>query len=473
MIKSAMLRIIKTIAFEVFGPYACRLALATHHEAASPARLPARARMAYYALQGMSLVIPLPRLMRDQEKAEIERPQIYDEHLLNLMVNRIYNLPEVQVDPAAPRRINVLVPAFTISTISAGFFGVFNVALFIAEQGYRVRLVLFDNFNYDARQFREALARFPTMEKLFERLDIEYIGARTQPLRVSTHDNCVATVWYSAYFAEKIAGLTGQRPFLYLIQDFEAAFHPFNSLYCMARRSYALRYHTLASSSALLAYLRQQAIISDDPPLRASSFDNACSSSIYPAEQFRQAKAQSGKRLVFYSRPAVNRNMFEMAALALIEAFKQGAFAAEPWEFYGMGIGNTTVQLGPGVVVRQLPRMSLQEYQDVTKTFDLCLTLMSSPHPSLIPIDLAAAGAIVVTNTFETKTADYLTGISANIIPAPPELPALTQALVEGARRTADVEARLRHAEVNWPRSWDETWTDAHRAMIREVFADV
>lgn len=472
MIKSAVLRIIKTTAFEVFGPYACRLALSTHHEAGSPARLPIRARLAYYALQVMSLLIPLPRLMRDQEQAEIERPQIYDEHLLNLMVNRIYNLPDVQVDPEAPRRINVLVPAFTISTLSAGFFGVFNTALFIAGQGYRVRLVLFDNFNYDAGQLRESLSDFPALETLFERLEIEYIGARTQPLYVSPRDNCVATVWYSAYFAEKIAGLTGNRPFLYLIQDFEAAFYPFNSLYCMARRSYALRYHTLASSSALLAYLKCQALISDDPQLRSISFDNACSSSLYPAEHFLQEKTRPGKRLVFYSRPAVNRNMFEMAALALIGAFKQGAFAAEPWEFYGMGIGNTTVQLAPGVAVRQLPRMSLQEYQNVTKTFDLCLTLMSSPHPSLVPIDLAAAGAIVVTNTFETKTADYLTAISANIIPAAPELHALTQALVEGVRRTADIDARLRHANVRWPRHWSETWSAGHRALIDEVFAD-
>lgn len=472
MSKAAFYRVAKAAAFETLGPYPCRLALATLREGKPPTDLPARVKFAYYSLKAVNVFLPLASMMREQEKSEIERPQIYDEHLLNLMVNRAYDLPDVVVSDAAPVRINVLVPAFTISTISAGFFGVFNVALFIAQQGYRVRLVLFDNFYYIEEEFRNALKKFPSMENLFDQLEIEYIGSRSTPLVVSPRDNCVATVWYSAYFAEKIAQATGGRPFLYLIQDFEAAFYPFNSQYCISRNSYDFKYHTLSSSSALLKYLKVNSIISDDPAIKSLSFDNAYSSSIYDEDQFHIEKKKSKKRFVFYSRPAVNRNMFEMAALALIDAYKKGAFDDGEWEFYGMGIGNTTVQLANGVEVTQLPRMPLDEYEAITKTFDLCLTLMSSPHPSLIPMDLAASGAIVVTNTFETKTPEYLTSISKNIIPARPDLHALSAAIVEGVKRTNDTKARYENATVNWPKSWSETWTDKHREFIREIFSD-
>lgn len=473
MFRSAALRVAKSAAFEVFGPYACRLALATHSEARSPRHLPFNARAAYYALRVMNFFLPLPTMMRQQEQASIDRPQGYDGHLLGLMVNRVYDLPEVKVDSTAPKRVNVLVPAFTVNTISAGFFGVFNAALFMADEGYRVRLVLFDNFQYDEQEFRKALQQFPSMERLFDCLEIEYIGTREHPLRVSPDDHCVATVWYSAYFARKIVNALDNRPFLYLIQDFEAAFHPFNSLYCLARHSYDFHYHTLASSTALLAYLRNNAIIPDTPGLQALSFDNAYSSSIYDYDTFMREKSLGKRRFVFYSRPVVNRNMFELAALALIDAYRKGAFGDGEWEFYGMGIGNASVYLADGVQVRQLPRMPLEEYRDVTKTFDLCLTLMASPHPSLIPMDLAAAGAIVVTNTFETKTEDYLTEISGNILPAAPEVESLSKAIIEGVARTRDLSSRYAGARLRWPGTWQDTWTDQHRALLQEVFADV
>lgn len=464
----SVLRIGKAAAFEFLGAYECRMAMALLREGRTPDEHPLKVKIAYYCLKGTSFFVSPSSLMRQQEKAEIERPQVYDSHLLGLMVNRAYDMPEVIVDSSAPRRINVLVPAFTISTISAGFFGVFNVALFIAAQGYRVRLVLFDNFYYVESEFKEALKKFPSMENLFDKVEVEYIGSRTEALRVSPQDNCVATVWYSAYFAEKIAKFTGGRPFLYLIQDFEAAFYPFNSQYCISRNSYDFDYHTLSSSSSLLEYLQVYKIIPDNR--RSISFENACSSSIYPKDEFYSVKKGRKKRFVFYSRPAVNRNMFELAALALIDAYGKGAFDADEWEFYGMGIGNTIVQLTPEIEVKQLPRMPLAEYEAITKTFDLCLTLMSSPHPSLIPMDLAASGAIVVTNTFETKTVGYLEGISSNIIAARPDLFALSAAIQEGVRRTSDVDGRWNGSTITWPKTWEQTWSEDHVKFVHEVF---
>jgi hypothetical protein len=469
--KKILLRLTKSFAFEIFGAYECRLAISIINENKQfPSEASMRSKTAYVLLRALNKVYPIRRLVREQERSNIEQSQIYDEHLLSLMLNRIYDLPDITVDVSQPTRINVLVPAFTINTISAGFFGVFNVALYIAELGFNVRLVLFDNFYYVEDEFKASLKKFPSMEKLFDVLEVEYIGSRESPLKISPNDNAVATVWYSAYFAKKILDATNKKPFLYLIQDFEAAFYPFNSSYSAARNSYAFNYHTLCSSKSLLHFLTANEIIPSNR--KAISFDNACSYSIFDKSAFFKNKSNSKKKFVFYSRPSVNRNMFELAALALIHAYKAGAFADEEWEFYGMGIGNVIVKINDKIEVKQLPRMSLAEYEETTKTFDLCLTLMSSPHPSLIPMDLAASGAIVVTNTFETKTAEYLNSISTNIIATEPELNSLIDAIFEAVRRTNDLESRYIGARVNWPKTWQETWNSNHSNFIREIFSN-
>lgn len=468
--KTNLLRAIKYMAFETFGANECKFALALHQQNKSlPEGSSRRTAYAFKALKVFNWLYSLNKVISIQDKIALEKEQVFDEHLLSLMLNSIYDLPDVEVDPTSPHRINVLVPAFTVNTISAGFFGVFNVALFIADLGFKVRLVMFDNFYYIEEEFKKSLSKFPSMEHLFDVLEVEYIGAREKPLKVSPNDNCVATVWYSAYFAKKIAQVTGNKPFLYLIQDYEAVFYPCNSSYSVAKESYNFDYHALCSSSSLLAFVRQQRIISDSR--KSISFNNACSFSIFNKDEFLLNKSATKKKFVFYSRPSVNRNMFELAALALIQAYKQGAFNEGDWEFYGMGIGNAVVRLNESMQVEQLPRMSLAEYENITKTFDLCLTLMASPHPSLIPMDLAASGAVVVTNTFETKTPEYLLDISTNIIASAPTLESLVDAIFDAVKRVDDLEARYAGASVKWPTSWSETWKNEHKEFIREIFS--
>ena len=45
---------------------------------------------------------------------------------------------------------------------------------------------------------------------------------------------------------------------------------------------------------------------------------------------------------------------------------------------------------------------------------------MYTPHPSLVPMEMARPGMLTVTNTFENKTAEKLAAISPNLIAAEP-----------------------------------------------------
>jgi hypothetical protein len=414
----------------------------------------------------------LPR--KDGESPAAPPPRIYDPALLHLLLNRVYNLPSVSVDKARPATINVLVPAFDFRSISAGFFGVFEVARFLRCSGLNVRLVLFDNFEFDPAEFSRKLADYPGLERLAEEVEIDYIGERRAPLTVSPDDVSLATVWYSAYFAEKIARVTGGRGFIYLIQDYETNFFPGSTQSSLADATYAMNYCALFSTEMLKTFF----LSSDVGGIRSRGlpnvfFNNACSSHLSNWEDFaRLHAAKEKRRLVFYCRPNVHRNMFELAALAVATAFRSGILSPDKWECVAIGLGDATLEIGNGQRVSLQPRMSLREYIAATESFDVCLSLMASPHPSLVPMDMAGSGVITVTNTFACKDAAYFQSISGNIIPVAPTLPALLAAIDVAARRSADLKQRHSNAlNMTYPRSWEKSLTGEHQSFIQDSIA--
>lgn len=403
--------------------------------------------------------------------------QTYDAHTLHLMLNRVYDLPDVVVDRDRPATINVLVPAFDFNSISAGFFGVFQVARFLRSSGWNVRLVMFDNFYFSLPEFRQKFLEYPGMEHLLTELEIEYIGERKAPMRVSPHDVCMATVWYSAHFARKIGDALGGRRFLYLIQDYETHFFPGNSLFALADETYEMDYVALFSTEPLRRYFVQHDVGGfATRGLPGIVFNNACAANLLSKEAFLRRHAnKKKKKLVFYSRPVVDRNMFQLAAVALVTAYQKGIFNPEEWECIGMGLGDADVELLEGVRSTTLPRMTLREYTEKMTEFDVCLTLMASPHPSLIPMDCGGSGTVVVTNTFRTKTAEYLHGLCKNIHPVEPNLHALVAGLAGATLAAEDLVARHQHAsEMKYPRRWEEALTPSHAVFIeRELLNPV
>jgi hypothetical protein len=77
-----------------------------------------------------------------------------------------------------------------------------------------------------------------------------------------------------------------------------------------------------------------------------------------------------------------------------------------------------------------------------------------------VPIEMASAGMLTVTNTFENKTADALAALAANLVAAAPDLDSVTDAIVRATAAAADVERRVAGSRVDWPRNWDEAFSD-------------
>jgi hypothetical protein len=100
-------------------------------------------------------------------------------------------------------------------------------------------------------------------------------------------------------------------------------------------------------------------------------------------------------------------------------------------------------------------------------SFDVGLSLMLTPHPSLVPIEMASAGMWTVTNTYANKTAEQLRSISGNLIGVEPTATAICDGLVEAMARVDEVENRLAGAQVTWPTDWDHAFPDESMQRIR------
>jgi hypothetical protein len=115
--------------------------------------------------------------------------------------------------------------------------------------------------------------------------------------------------------------------------------------------------------------------------------------------------------------------------------------------------------------------MAQQDYASLLTEHDVGLALMYSPHPSLVPIEMASAGLLTVTNTFENKTAESLAEISTNLIGSDPTVEGIAAALLGAASGAEDVDRRIRGAEVRWSRDWKESFDDGLLGRLEEYLA--
>jgi hypothetical protein len=86
---------------------------------------------------------------------------------------------------------------------------------------------------------------------------------------------------------------------------------------------------------------------------------------------------------------------------------------------------------------------------------------MDTPHPGLVPIEMASAGMVTVTTTFGPKDEATLHAISPNLRAVEPTPAAVTTVLRHAIAHDVDaVEDRVRGADVDWPTRWEQAFDD-------------
>ncbi|MDR1737791.1 MAG: hypothetical protein LBR66_03120 [Candidatus Symbiothrix sp.] len=409
-------------------------------------------------------------LLRLYRRKEIKAQISYNRSVIQSLSDMLEPI-HIIVDEQRQPTVNVFILQ-PWANMSAGPLSILYFAKFLQNMGLHIRFLIY-NSALLIDEIRKLIALqnsdLYNLSQTAEIVCMPFYAGQTS-LHISPEDMTVATIRQSAFHANHIQSYCRQKRFIYFIQDDERAFFPQGSLWAMTDNSYRLDYFPMFSTEVL----RQAFLTNDIGGLRSRYGADYGISQQSPAnyqlpnkQQFMQRNVK--KRFVFYARPSESRNCYELCMYVIDMAVKTGIFDKN-WELYGIGHPEIlNMQMGDGVVLKTLLNQSLDDYKKLLYTFDVGLSLMATPHYSMPPIDLALSGCVVVTNTFQTKTAESLSSISDNIIGSELHPDALLTALKTAVDRAADLELRYKNAQKSVYPNGNNVFSSEHQQWIENI----
>jgi glycosyltransferase involved in cell wall biosynthesis len=360
---------------------------------------------------------------------------------------------------AAEPRLNVLIPSLGLRHMSGGPNTVLQFVARLAAIGERTRLISTEqgiDHGSDEEELWRHIARLTGLARHHKNLEIVDGSKPSAPVAIGEHDVFMGTAFWTVLAIKAALPLVRPQRFIYLIQDFEPGFFAASSQYALALETYGLDHFPIVNTQILFDFLvanRVGRFADPDHVIDAVVFQP----SVDRFHFYVDIHPRSRRRLLFYARPTAGlRNMFELGVAALRLAHQRGVFADDEWEFVGMGDRFEAVALSGEAVLHQAPWLSFDGYAEQMRQSDVLLSLMLAPHPSYPPLEMAACGGLVVTNSYDVKTAERLEQLSTNIISAEPTIEAIADALAEAVRRLADTEDRRVGSNIALPEDWDD-----------------
>jgi hypothetical protein len=223
-------------------------------------------------------------------------------------------------------------------------------------------------------------------------------------LSLRRSDIFLATAWQTAHVTSLVCEDQSRlfgiplRKFIYLIQDYEPPFHPWSSLYYLADATYQdpSRFDAVFNTEVLARFFKERYDIN------GQIYNPALNPQI--ARHVRQVKKQ--KVCLIYYRTHAVRNCYELCEIIVEELVAKDPQFYIDWRF--LAIGEAIQEDNPGSRIERLGRLSLEEYGQLMSRSAVGLSLMVSPHPSYPPLEMAAAGMLVLANTYEAKDLSQL-----------------------------------------------------------------
>jgi len=382
-----------------------------------------------------------------------------------------------EISPNAKKRINILIPTIDFKYFFGGYITKFNFAQLLSMQGNDVRMIIVDWCEFNPSIWKKEISHYSGLENVFDKVEISYAFDRTKPIQFSKDDVIVATTWWTAHIANNIISKIGRKNFVYLIQEYEPFTFAHGTYYALADQSYTFPHKAIFSTKFLSNFFKHNRIgvFGKDIQIgeeNSISFKNA----ITEIDIDKNIRHRKKNKVLFYTRPEqhASRNMFEIGVIALSNAIKNGCFDLKNWEFHGIGSIKPVknIELPNGAELKIFPRTNLEEYKKLLPEYDIGLSLMFTPHPNLVSIEMASAGMIVVTNSFANKTQETLTKVSSNIIVEDPTISGIEKALFSAVKLSNDYESRIKGSKVNWPVSWKDSFNSDIMNKIKKFFEE-
>lgn len=192
----------------------------------------------------------------------------------------------------------------------------------------------------------------------------------------------VATLWTTAYVLARVTNCARK---MYLIQDFEPLFYPAGSTSAQAEVTYRFGFEAICNTEPLRdIYLDRYAgeAVAFTPQLDGEVFHPGPLDKRWPRA-----------RVFFYARPENPRNAFELGAAALKRLKHRLGSSVE---ILCAGAEFDPARYGLEGVVEPLGRLPYAQTGELYRTCHVGLASMLTPHPSYLPLELMACGALVV-----------------------------------------------------------------------------
>ena len=368
--------------------------------------------------------------------------------------------------PAAGRRISIVTDSVGEGALYGGVGTAIVIAALLAGRtGASLRLITRTEPS-DLHRLKTVLdANGVTWTGDIEAIHAPPFSEARVPL--TDGDYFLTTSWWTT--RATVTAVPASKVF-YLLQEDERMFYPRGDerLRCSETMNDS-RIHLVINSELLFRHLG-----SDPEPLpklqgRSVWFEPAFPAHLFFDDSDRRDGAPK-RTFFFYARPHNLRNLYWSGLEAITLAIEQAVLDPVKWSFIFAGREIGPVVLPYGCEPTILENLAWDKYAEVVRSVDLGLSLMDTPHASYPPLDLAASGAVVVTNSCGIKTS--LESYSANIITVAPDVLDLCEGMRMGTELVANPDRRRdNYAKSQIQRDWGLALEGALRQCIQWIEA--
>jgi GT2 family glycosyltransferase len=200
-------------------------------------------------------------------------------------------------------------------------------------------------------------------------------------------DASICTLWTTAYYA--INHLKSGRYF-YFLQDYEPAFYRAGAASAVVETTYRMGLYGIANTVSVKDFYEREF------GGRAMHFDPCVDTAVFsPVETAATHRGGAPWTVFFYGRPGHARNAFELLSVAMQRVKER---LGDRVRILSAGAEWDPAEYGLQGVVDNLGLLTYEESARVYRQIDLGVVMMLTRHPSYIPFELMASGALVVTN---------------------------------------------------------------------------
>jgi hypothetical protein len=272
----------------------------------------------------------------------------------------------------------------------------------------------------------------------------------------------ITTSWWTT--ASTMAGVDTSK-IIYLLQEDERMFYPAGDDW--------VRAHKIMMNEEIRIIVNTKLLFDH---LVVDGFGNIFKSGLwfepaFPGKIYRRCECgedNDRKKFFFYARPNNPRNLFYLGLEVIERALMKGVINPAEWDIFFVGNNIPDVEMFGGIRPIKYENLSWREYSKMLGTIDVGLSLMSTPHPSYPPLDLAASGSVVVTNRFGFK--QDLSNYSRNIFCSDLDVDNLVSAVKAAINFSKNNAAKnSNYLDGGISRSWDQ----AFQKVIDEIIGGV